>query len=250
MRPRQKHSITICLLACAAALSVSGCTNAPGKPAPGSGTPRPEQVLDFATLYGQNCAACHGARGRNGAAISLANPAYLAIAGVTNIQRITAAGVTGTSMPPFGKATGGMLTDQQIAILAQGLVSTWGNPSALAGQTAPAYASTSHGNAEQGDKDFSTFCARCHGADGGGAKLPNGVVIGSLIDPAYLALISDQGLRSTILAGQTEQGSHDWRSYVSGSGARPMTDQEITDVVAWLTSHRLATPGQVYRQQQ
>jgi cytochrome c oxidase cbb3-type subunit 3/ubiquinol-cytochrome c reductase cytochrome c subunit len=207
-------------------------------------------VLDFATLYGQNCASCHGVNGKNGAAISLANPTYLAIAGVTNIQRLTEAGVAGTSMPPFGKAAGGMLTDQQIAILAQGLVSTWGNPSALTGQSTPAYASSSQGNAAQGEKDFDTFCARCHGADGSGAKLENGLVTGSLIDPAYLALISDQGLRSMILAGQTEQGPHDWRSYLTGTVARPMTDQEITDVMAWLTSHRVATPGQVYRQQQ
>jgi mono/diheme cytochrome c family protein len=250
MRPRKPHSFTIWLLACGAALSVSGCRDAPGKPAPGSGTPRPEQVLDFATLYGENCAACHGANGRNGAAISLANPTYLAIAGVTNIQRVTAAGVAGTSMPPFGKAAGGMLTDQQIAILAQRLVSTWGNPSTQAGQNAPAYASSSQGNAAQGEKDFGTFCARCHGVDGSGAKLANGIVTGSLIDPAYLALIGDQGLRSIIIAGQTEQGLHDWRSYLIGAGTRPMTDQEVTDVVAWLTSHRVATPGQVYRQQQ
>jgi cytochrome c oxidase cbb3-type subunit 3/ubiquinol-cytochrome c reductase cytochrome c subunit len=207
-------------------------------------------VLDFATLYGQNCAACHGAKGRNGAAISLANPVYLAIAGVTSLQRVTAAGVAGTSMPPFGKAAGGMLTDQQIAIIAQGLVSTWGNPSALAGQTAPAYASSSQGNTAQGEKDFGTFCARCHGVDGSGTKMEDGAVTGSLVDPAYLALISDQGLRSMILAGQTDEGSHDWRSYLSGAAARPMTDQEITDVVAWLTSHRVAAPGQVYREQQ
>jgi cytochrome c oxidase cbb3-type subunit 3/ubiquinol-cytochrome c reductase cytochrome c subunit len=27
-----------------------------------------------------------------------------------------------------------------------------------------------------------------------------------------------------------------------------MTDQEVTDTVAWLASHRTATPGQVYKQ--
>jgi cytochrome c oxidase cbb3-type subunit 3/ubiquinol-cytochrome c reductase cytochrome c subunit len=27
-----------------------------------------------------------------------------------------------------------------------------------------------------------------------------------------------------------------------------MTDQEVTDTVAWLASHRIATPGQVYQQ--
>jgi cytochrome c oxidase cbb3-type subunit 3/ubiquinol-cytochrome c reductase cytochrome c subunit len=201
-------------------------------------------VLDFTTLYGQNCAACHGDKGRNGAAIWLANPEYLAVAGAANIQRITANGVPGTAMPPFGKAAGGMLTDKQIEVLASGMISAWGNASTLAGQTPPAYASSATGNPTQGKQAFGTFCAQCHGAEATGAT-NNGVVTGSLLDPSYLALISDQGLRSIILAGQTDQGTHNWRSYVSG---HPMSDQEIADVVAWLASHRVATPGQVYTQ--
>jgi len=237
------HSLSSWLLACAAALAALGCRAAPGKPGPESGTPRPEQVLDFRTLYGKNCAACHGAGGKNGAAISLANPVYLAIAGVTNIQRVTAAGVPGTAMPPFGKAAGGMLTDDQIAALAQGMIAAWGDAAALGGQTAPAYAGSVPGNPEQGAKAFATYCAQCHGADATGAKPGNGVVSGSLIDPSYLALISNQGLRSIILAGQTAQGTHDWRSY---SSTHPVTDAEVTDIVAWIASHRIDTPGQVY----
>ncbi|HTF65274.1 MAG TPA: cytochrome c, partial [Edaphobacter sp.] len=89
---------------------------------------RPDQVLDFKTLYRENCAACHGENGKNGATISLADPVYLSFAGVDTIQRITASGVPGTSMPPFGKGAGGMLTDQQIAAIANGMMHTWGGP--------------------------------------------------------------------------------------------------------------------------
>jgi cytochrome c oxidase cbb3-type subunit 3/ubiquinol-cytochrome c reductase cytochrome c subunit len=53
-----------------------------------------------------------------------------------------------------------------------------------------------------------------------------------------------------IAAGMTGQGPHDWQSYTTGGTAHPMTDQQLADVVAWLASHRVATPGQVYRQQQ
>jgi cytochrome c oxidase cbb3-type subunit 3/ubiquinol-cytochrome c reductase cytochrome c subunit len=42
----------------------------------------------------------------------------------------------------------------------------------------------------------------------------------------------------------------DWRSDALGAGARAMTDQEITDTVAWLASKRIAAPGQPYRQHQ
>ena len=76
------RSMSIVFLACVLALCVTGCKDAPGMPKPWSEIQRPDQVLDFATLYGQNCAACHGDHGTNGAAISLANPVYLAAAGV------------------------------------------------------------------------------------------------------------------------------------------------------------------------
>jgi mono/diheme cytochrome c family protein len=238
------RSRTLWLLACMAAVGLAGCKAAPGKPGAEPEVPRPEQVLDFPTLYSQNCAACHGASGKNGAAIPLANPVYIAVAGVSNIQRVTAAGVPGTAMPPFSQAAGGMLTDRQIAVLAQGIVSTWGDAAALAGQTPPAYASSATGDPAQGQKTYSVFCAQCHGADASGAKTGSAET-GSLVDPAYLALITDQGLRSIVIAGQTEQGKHDWRSYLAN---RPMTDHEVTDVVAWLASHRIAAPGQPYKQ--
>ena len=247
--PIHPRALTLSLLACAVAFVAAGC-NAPGKPGPEPEVPRPEQVLDFATLYSQNCAACHGENGRNGAAIALANPVYLAIAGSPNIQRITADGVPGTAMPPFAKSRGGMLTDQQIAVIAQGMQQHWGNPSALAGATPPPYAAAAPGNPAKGQQAFTTFCARCHGVDGTGGKSPRDESLGSLVDPAYLALVSDQGLRSIILAGQTEQDAHDWRSYSASPGAPaiPMSDRQVTDTVAWLTSHRIATPGQVYHE--
>jgi cytochrome c oxidase cbb3-type subunit 3/ubiquinol-cytochrome c reductase cytochrome c subunit len=241
------RSLIPCLVACAAALSSAGCNSAPGKPGPGPAVARPDQLLDFPTLYAQNCAACHGVNGNNGAAISLANPVYLAVAGVGNIQRVTALGVPGTAMPPFARSAGGMLTDQQIAILSQQMVALWGNPTALNGVALPAYASSAPGDPARGQQAFTLFCARCHGADATGGHTDNGTTTGSLVDPAYLALISDQGLRSILIAGQPEQGMPDWRHHLAGPAARPITGQEIADLVAWLTSHRIATPGQPYQ---
>jgi cytochrome c oxidase cbb3-type subunit 3/ubiquinol-cytochrome c reductase cytochrome c subunit len=239
--------LSVPLTLCALVVGVAGCERAPGRPGNEPEVLRPEQVMDFATLYGQNCAACHGEKGTNGAAISLANPAYLATAGAANIQRVTAEGVNGTAMPGFAKSAGGMLTDKQVAALTQGMIAAWAKPEPLAGQTPPPYASSSLGDAARGQEEFKTFCAQCHGADGTGAASAN-IRTGSLVDPSYLSLISDQGLRSFIIAGQPEQGMPDWRSHQSAGGAHALTDREITDIVAWIGTHRTAMAGQIYRQ--
>lgn len=224
-------------LAWTALLGVAGCRNPPGKPQYAKETKRPDEVLDSPTLYARNCAGCHGDQGRRGAAISLANPVYLRLAGLNNIERVTANGVPGTMMPPFARSAGGLLTDQQIQIISQGMIDAWGKPSAPGDGGAPPYAATTTSNASQGQTAFASRCASCHSAD---SKQHTG----SLVDPAYLALISDQGLRSIVIAGEPEQGMPDWQSYPAGA----LTDAEMSDIVAWLASKRIATPGQPYRQ--
>jgi len=237
------RSLAPSMILTVAALWSLGCRQMPGLPeAPAQ---RPDQVSNFAALYQQNCVACHGANGKNGVAISLANPVYLTFAGTDVIQKVTANGVHGSLMPAFAKSQGGMLTDQQIAILAQGVVSAWAKPALLQGESMPPYASTLPGDPVEGQQSFNTFCASCHGADGAGLNRKQNST-GSLVDPAYLALISDQGLRSLIVAGQPEDGMPDWQSDIAGAGSRAMTDKQITDIVAWLASHRVAAPGQPY----
>lgn len=229
----------------AAVLALVGCSRVPGRPGPGPEVVRPDQVLNFATLYNVNCTACHGEIGRNGAAISLGNPVYLAVAGEQNLREITAKGVRGKLMPPFAKSAGGMLTDQQVDVLAHGMMQQWSRPDLFAGQNIPPYRATLAGDAAGGQLAFGTFCARCHGVAGEGStgdtKSGTGKV-GSIVDGSYLALISDQALRSIVIAGRPDEGMPDWRT----DAAQPLTDQQITDIVAWLSSKRIANPGQPY----
>jgi mono/diheme cytochrome c family protein len=244
MNPRY---FTLGLLACALCVACVGCGSAPGKPAVGSDAARPDQVLDFSALYKQNCAGCHGENGKNGAAISLANPVYLATAGFDNLQRVTADGVPGTAMPGFSKQAGGMLTDAQIAIVARGMVDSWGRANSLGGAPAIPYAASGKGDPAQGAAAFARFCAGCHGA-GGSSQAMGTARSGSIVDPSYLALVSDQSLRSIIIAGSTEMGMPDWRSDLTGANGRALTAQEVTDIVAWMASHRNENPGQPYPQ--
>jgi cytochrome c oxidase cbb3-type subunit 3/ubiquinol-cytochrome c reductase cytochrome c subunit len=199
--------------------------------------------MAFSILYQQNCAGCHGAHGKNGAAISLANPVYLAVAGKANLRKVTAEGVSGSLMPAFARSAGGTLTDGQIDRLAGGIVQAWSGPNATGASHLPPYAASVKGDPAEGQKAYAEFCSRCHGADGKGGKVP-----GSIVDPSYLALVSDQSLRSVVIAGRPDERMPDWRSDMSGPGSRAMTDQEITDVVAWLAAQRTTYPGQPYEQ--
>jgi mono/diheme cytochrome c family protein len=237
-RGRLRFTLLDAAVLAVAALVLAGCSRVPGRPGPGPEVVRPAEVLDFATLYKANCAACHGENGRNGAAISLANPVYLAVVGEENLREIAAKGVPGKLMPPFAKSAGGMLTDQQIDVLAHGAMQEWSRPDLFSGQNIPPYKATVPGDVVRGQQAFGAFCARCHGVAGEGAK--GGV--GSIVDGTYLALISDQSLRSITIAGRPDEGMPDWRA----DGAQPLTDQQITDIVAWLGSKRTTNPGQPY----
>jgi cytochrome c oxidase cbb3-type subunit III len=226
------------LAAVASMIVLSSCSSPPGRPHQGPEVIAPNEVTDFHTLYAENCSGCHGSEGRGGAAIALADPVYLAIADDELIREVVANGVKGTSMPAFAQSAGGMLTNQQIGVITTGMRSSWSRPGILNGANPPPYAAKSAGNAQQGEVVYGTYCASCHGKQGqGGAK-------GSAItNDSFLALVSNQELRTVVITGRPELGAPDWRGDVAG---KPMSDQEITDVVAWLASHRVRDPGEPY----
>lgn len=216
------------------AILASGCGRAHIDEAPLA----PNEIVDFATLYSDNCAGCHGANGRGGAAVALANPVYLALADDQAIRNATANGVRGTSMPAFAESAGGLLTDKQIDVITRQIRARWSKPGILAGAQPPEYAAKSAGDPNRGEAVYKTYCESCHGADGRGG--PKGSAI---TNDSFLALVSDQGLRTTIIAGRPDLGAPDWRGNIPG---RPMSDQEVTDVVAWMASRRVEDPGQPY----
>jgi cytochrome c oxidase cbb3-type subunit III len=228
----------LCAFAALELLLLSGCSSPPGQPQKGSETQAPNEVLQFDPLYAQNCAGCHGSEGRGGAAIALADPVFLGIADEKAMRKVIADGVPGTSMPPFAQTSGGMLTDKQIDVITNEIRSRWGRPGILNGANPPSYASKSTGNAQYGEVVYGTYCKSCHGPEGQGG--PKGSAI---TNDSFLALVSDQGLRTIVIVGRPELGAPDWRQNVPG---KPMSDQEITDVVAWLASRRVQNPGQPY----
>jgi cytochrome c oxidase cbb3-type subunit 3 len=220
-------------LALVANVALAAC-DLPGKPKPGAHEVLQSQVVAFDALYARYCAGCHGADGRLGAARPLNDPLYLALAPRERLKHVIAQGVPGTAQPAFAQSAGGELSDAQVDALVQGLITTWGRPDAARDAALPPYASEP-GEAGRGKTVYAAACASCHGPEGRGG--PKG---GTIVDPAYLALVSDQGLRVAVIAGRPDLGMPDWRSYVA---AQPLSRQQISDVVAWLAAQRRPVPG-------
>ena len=228
----------LCASAVVSLALLPGCSLPHGQPENGQEPIAPNQVSKFSILYAENCAGCHGAKGQGGAAIALADPVYLAIVDEATMRKVVADGVRGTSMPAFAQSAGGMLTDKQVDVITGGILSHWARKGILDGTNPPSYAARTTGNAAQGELVYGTYCASCHGPEGRGG--PKGSAI---TGNSFLALVSDQALRTIIITGRPELGAPDWRGNVPG---KIMSDQEITNVVAWLASHRVESPGQPY----
>jgi cytochrome c oxidase cbb3-type subunit III len=227
-----------------------GCSaRLPGKPTEADRWRAPADVSDFTELYTQNCAGCHGNDGRLGAARSLNDSLYLSFIPDDALKQVISQGRNGTNMPAFSQQAGGSLTDRQIELLISGMRASWSKPDAFKGVEIPAYSAsetatdkTSNGSivnastsvdAPSGARAYQTYCARCHGPNGGGGA---GGPAGSIVDPNFLNLVSDQGLRTTVVVGRSDLGKPDWRSNVAG---HPMSAKEIDALVAWLASQRI-----------
>jgi cytochrome c oxidase cbb3-type subunit III len=228
----------LCTSAALGTALLSSCSSPHGAPPRNSEPLAPNEVLEFGTLYAENCAGCHGAEGRGGGAIALADPVYLSIADQAVMRKVIANGVHGTSMPAFAQSAGGTLTDKQIDVITNDIHSRWSRPEIFEGADPPSYTPKSTGDAGRGETVYKTFCESCHGREGRGGQKGSAIT-----NDSFLALVSDQGLRTIVIVGRPELGAPDWRGNVPG---RPMSEQEVTDVVTWLASRRVQNPGRPY----
>jgi mono/diheme cytochrome c family protein len=208
-----------------------GCDRKIGPPNDQEELMRPENVASFDRLYKQNCSACHGENGSGGPALDLANPKYQALVDDVSLRRWITSGMPGTQMPAFGESAGGFLTPQQVDVLVAGMRARWDHKG-RGTEEMPSYSSTAVGNVEHGQDNFRVSCSSCH--QQGQQKIT---------DASYLSLVSDQTLRSIVIAGRPDLGHPDWSQVRHG---QPLTDRDVSDVIAYLHSLRSDTPGQPY----
>jgi cytochrome c oxidase cbb3-type subunit III len=225
MRTRITASVALCSFFLLAACEP------PGKPkAEEAQAENREAILDFNTLFRSNCAGCHGVDGKNGPARIINDPVYVSIIPRDALRDVIANGRPGTAMPAWAKNQGGPLTDKQVDALVDGIYKNWGTGGAPAG--APAYADSNKGDANHGKQLFARGCFMCHGP---------GAAVGSVTQPAYLELVSNQMLRTSIIVGRSDLGMPNYRFLNMG---KPLSDQDVTDLVAYIDSLRtLPAPG-------
>jgi mono/diheme cytochrome c family protein len=185
----------------------------------------PSEITDFTKLYSRNCLGCHSDGTGASASIALDNPTYLSIVPEATLRDAIIHGVKGTLMPALGKSAGGSLTDEQIEILVKGILAK--KPATPPAGT-PAYAAAP-GNAENGKALFAQSFAK---------DLPPEK---TYLNPIFLATVSDQYVRTLVIVGLPQLGYPDYRNFIPG---RPLTDQEVSDVVAFILSHRTNEFGQ------
>ena len=203
---------------CGALVLTNGCRK-PEEPV------LPENVTDFRTLFSENCSGCHGADGRNGASQTLNYPLYLALIPKDTLRQVVEKGRPGTSMPAFAKTEGGALNEKQVSALVDGMELNWARPSE---PHLPAYSYSGPADPGKGQELFRANCFICHGPKG---------AVGPLDDPSYLTLVSNESLRTSIIVGRPPLGMPDWRRL---KGGQSLEDQDIADLVAYLSSRRPA----------
>ena len=203
----------------------------PGKP----GAEQDEAAVptDFKTVYAQNCSGCHGADGRQGPGRILNDPLYLAVSSKDNIRNIINHGRAGTLMPAFAQSSGGPLNAQQVDSLVNGMETNWAKPFDAKGAPLPSYDGAGlTGDVSRGRKLFVKNCYACHAAGG---------VAGALNDRSYLALSSNQNLRTSIIVGRPDFPGLPMPNYQMLNAGHALADQDIADIVSFLSSLRPPT---------
>jgi cytochrome c oxidase cbb3-type subunit 3/ubiquinol-cytochrome c reductase cytochrome c subunit len=248
---------------------MAGC-DFPGRPDPAERPVPADRVLKFDVLYRQNCAGCHGVDGKLGPAPPLNNPLFRAIVPEEELKDILTKGRKNTLMPAFASENGGVLTAMQVQVLeneikgipyrivekqeagvarldvvpdANGIAPKWGMPgkpptSVPSYQQSASSRGSGAGNKENGALVFARACAVCHGSHGQGIEQEGGTVR-TINDPVFLALISNQALRRYAITGRPDRGMPDYtQARPDNPHFVPLTDQEVTDLVALLASWR------------
>ena len=198
-----------------------------------------EAAPDGSQLYATHCAVCHGDKGRGGVGVPLALPSFLESVDDAFLRKTIRYGRPGRVMPAFAA-----LSDAQLNAIVR-FIRGWSGKAAPEFSYGPVKGDPAHGR-----ELYASYCAMCHGGDGGGGKgtgvtfsrhrdLP--IIAPALKNPGFLAAASDEMIRHTLqygregtpmrsflVQGLSEEDINDLVSYVRSFGSEPVaTDKSL-----------------------
>jgi mono/diheme cytochrome c family protein len=200
-----------------------------------------------ATLFAQNCSACHGQFGEGGPNPTragdiippISSAEFLKTRDDTTIRNIISQGQPDIGMSPFGDANGGPLNDDQLDALVEYIRSWEANPPV---QEPPQFPTPTPSPTPEvtaptpepipsltGGQLFAIACASCHGAQGEGGVGP------VLNTQEFQGKYDDQALFDTISNGHTATPMVAWGD--------SLTDEQINLLVQYIRVLGGATPA-------
>ena len=155
---------------------------------------------DGESLYGRNCASCHGEKGSGGIGVPLALPSFQASISDDYVRKTIQLGRPGRVMPAFTS-----LSLAEVDAIVR-YVRSWNK-----GSTVTFATGRIEGDPVRGKKLFGQYCAACHGEKGEGSKgtgvtfsRPRDLAImaPALHNPGFLAAASDSMIKTTLMKGR------------------------------------------------
>ena len=180
-------------------------------------------------LFAQNCTACHqeNGAGKAGFAPRLNSPDFLGLASDQFIKKTILEGRAGTSMMAYSLMPS--VAKEADAIVAY--IRSWQNDYATFIDYKVDWTKKISGNVKDGKKNFRTYCASCHGPNGGGyADGGSGPGIGL---KGFLSAASDDFIKKTIEIGRAGTAM---KPFGHGRGLANISESDIHSVVAYLRS--------------
>ncbi|VAX13515.1 Cytochrome c family protein [hydrothermal vent metagenome] len=189
-----------------------------------------------AALYKENCAVCHGNRGRGGVGVPLALPDFQYAISDQFLARTIRNGRPGRVMPAFKK-----LSDAQIKAIVRHIRS-WAPGKPIRHPSIKV-----SGDPAKGHILYEKHCATCHGKNGKGGKgtgvtfsrprdLP--IIAPALNNQGFLYAASDQMIKATLMNGR--EGTP-MVSYLK----QGLSEQDINDVVSFIRSFEKQAPPRI-----
>ncbi len=185
-----------------------------------------ELLLYGRELFVENCTSCHGTRGEGIVGPALNDKILLEAASDGVLFATIQTGRPNTTMPAWGQAYGGALTDEDIHAIVTFIRAFEPNaPEVYADEFIP--------SASRGASIFASTCFTCHGENGLGVKVTteDGVkTIGVLNDPAVLSQNDNAWYEQVIVNGLPASGMPIW--------GEALTNNQIQDLLALIDAWR------------